>query len=45
MAVYGFIFQKTPFFLVTAVRTQTLSILSVFENSVLTNTLTAKTGE
>jgi hypothetical protein len=43
MSVHGVIFQKIPFFIVTAVRTQNLTILSVFENRVLTNTLTAKT--
>ena len=45
MSVHGVIFQKTPFFIVTAARTQNLTILSVFENRVLTSTLTAKTEE
>jgi len=45
MSVHGFIFQKTPLFILTAARTQTLTILSAFEKRVLTNTLTTKTEE
>jgi len=45
MSVHGVIFQNTPLFIVTAVRTQNLTILSAFENRLLTNTLTAKTEE
>jgi hypothetical protein len=43
MQVYGVIFQNIPFFIVTAVRTQNLTTLSMFENRVPTNTLEAKT--
>jgi hypothetical protein len=43
ISVHSVTFQKIPFFIVTAVRTQNLTLLSVFENRVLTNALTANT--
>jgi hypothetical protein len=45
MSVHGIIFQKTPLFIVTAVKKQNITILSAYENRVLTNTLTAKNEE
>jgi hypothetical protein len=45
MSVHGVVFQKRLFFIVTAVRTQYLTVLYVFENRVLTSTLTAKIKE
>jgi len=45
MSVHGVIFQKTPLFIATAVKTQNLTILSPYENRVLANTLTAKSEE